>query len=117
MTIALKSDSTVPKIAKPKGKPRGGSRKGSPNKATANAREAIARFVDGNSDRLQGWLDEIATDENQGPRAAMACFLEVLEYHVPKLARIDHTIETKPPQAMTDEELMAEIRRLRSAGR
>jgi hypothetical protein len=82
--------STVPKSAKPKGKPRGGSRKGVPNKSTANAREAIARFVDGNSDRLQGWLDDIAADEKQGPRAAMACFLEVLEYHVPKLARTEH---------------------------
>lgn len=64
-----------------------GRPKGVPNKSTANAREAIARFVDGNSERLQGWLDEIAKDEKQGPKAAMQCFLEVLEYHVPKLAR------------------------------
>lgn len=80
---------TVPKTAKKK--PRGGSRKGIPNKSTANAREAIARFVDGNADRLQGWLDEIAADERQGPAAAMKCFLEVLEYHVPKLARVELT--------------------------
>jgi hypothetical protein len=37
----------------------GGSRAGIPNKATAAAREAISRFVDGNADLLQGWLDEI----------------------------------------------------------
>lgn len=66
-----------------------GSRKGIPNKATANAREAIARFVDGNADRLQGWLDEIA--QKQGPRAAFDCFTALLEYHVPKLSRSELT--------------------------
>mgnify|MGYP000169630701 CR=1 FL=1 len=69
----------------------GGRKPGAPNKVTANAREAIARFVDGNADRLQGWLDQIAADEKQGPKAAMACFIELLEYHVPKLARVEHT--------------------------
>ncbi len=104
------ANNTVPKGAKPKGKPRGGSRKGIPNKSTANAREAIARFVDGNSDRLQGWLDEIAADERQGARAAMACFLEVLEYHVPKLARIEHAGDLtvkKDAADLTDAELAA----------
>lgn len=67
----------------------GGSRKGIPNKATANAREAIALFVDNNSDRLQGWLDQIA--ETDGPKAAFQCLMDVLEYHVPKLARTEHT--------------------------
>lgn len=65
----------------------GGSRKGSPNKSTANARQAIAEFVDGNAERLQGWLDAIALAD--GPKAAMACFTDLLEYHVPKLARTE----------------------------
>jgi hypothetical protein len=83
---------TVRKPGKPKGAPKsgGGSRKGVPNKSTANAREAIARFVDGNSDRLQGWLDDIALDEKQGPKAALDAFMGLLEYHVPKLARTEH---------------------------
>lgn len=59
------------------------------NKSTANARKAIARFVDGNADRLQEWLDAIATDPKQGPAAAFKCFADVLEYHVPKLARTE----------------------------
>lgn len=63
--------------------------KGSPNKATANAREAIARLVDGNADRLQGWLDAIA--EEQGPLMAWKCMMDVVEYHIPKLARTEHT--------------------------
>ena len=66
-----------------------GRPKGSPNKATFRAREAIAQFIDGNSERLQGWLDEIA--EQDGPMAAFKCFADVLEYHVPKLARTEVT--------------------------
>jgi hypothetical protein len=71
----------------------GGSRKGIPNKSTALAREAIAQFVDGNAARLQGWLDEIASDEKQGPAVAFRLMLDVMEYHVPKLARTEHTGE------------------------
>jgi hypothetical protein len=67
----------------------GGSRKGVPNKSTAQAREAIALFVDGNAERLQGWLDQIA--EDKGPQAAFDCFTSLLEYHVPKLARHELT--------------------------
>jgi hypothetical protein len=67
----------------------GGSRKGIPNKATQNARDAIARLVDGNAHRLEGWLDEIAADEKQGPIAAWRCMMDVIEYHIPKLARTE----------------------------
>lgn len=65
-----------------------GRAKGTPNKATANAREAIARFVDGNADRLNGWLDEIYAQD--GAKAAFVCFADLIEYHVPKLARTEH---------------------------
>jgi hypothetical protein len=68
-----------------------GRPKGSPNKSTAIAREAIAKLADGNADRLQGWLDQIAADEKQGPSVAFKLFMDVLEYHVPKLARVEHT--------------------------
>lgn len=64
---------------------------GVPNKATSAAREAIARFVDGNVDKLQGWLDEIAADPKHGPLVAFRCVMEVCEYHIPKLARTEHT--------------------------
>lgn len=69
----------------PKGVRLGGRAKGVPNKATANARAAIAAFIDGNSGRLQEWLDQIA--ETEGPKAAFNCFVDLIEYHVPKLAR------------------------------
>lgn len=57
---------------------------GVPNKTTQNARIAIAAFVDANADRLAGWLDEIAAES---PKDAFRCLMDVLEYHVPKLAR------------------------------
>ena len=76
----------------PKGRPAG-----SPNKSTAMAREAIAKFVDGNSDKLQGWLDEIAMSEKHGPKVAFDCFMQVAEYHVPKLARVEQVGDTDKP--------------------
>lgn len=59
---------------------------GTPNKATTQAREAIAAFVEGNVERLNGWLDAIAADS---PKNAFDCFMDVVEYHIPKLARQD----------------------------
>ena len=60
--------------------------KGTPNKATTNARAAIAEFVNANADRLQTWLDAIAKDN---PAKAFSLFLSVIEYHVPKLSHVD----------------------------
>jgi hypothetical protein len=78
-----------------KGKKTGGRQAGTPNRATQAAREAIAAFVDGNADRLQGWLDQIA--EEKGPQAAFDCFSTLLEYHVPKLARQEITGQDNGP--------------------
>lgn len=55
-----------------------------PNKATARAREAIAAFVEGNTERLNGLLDRI---EEKDPKQAFDCIMAVCEYHLPKLAR------------------------------
>ena len=75
--------------------------KGSPNKATADARKAIADFVDGNAHRLTGWLDQVSQgilDKKTGlyavppnPVKAFEMFQSVVEYHVPKLARTELT--------------------------
>jgi hypothetical protein len=75
----------------------GGRSVGTPNKSTALAREAIAKFVDGNSHKLQEWLDDIATNEKLGPKVAFDCFMQVAEYHVPKLARTEHAGDTDQP--------------------
>lgn len=61
---------------------------GIPNKAVTSAREAIARFVDGNAVRLNKWLDAIAEKD---PKQAFDCYMSVVEYHIPKLSRADNT--------------------------
>ena len=76
---------------------------GVPNKSTALAREAIARFVDGNSHKLQEWLDEIAMNEKLGPKVAFDCFMQVAEYHVPKLARTEHIGDDDQPVKVVHE--------------
>ena len=90
------------------GKKTGGRQAGTPNKATAEARQAIAAFVDGNAHRLTGWLDQVAegvkvevlNDKGQpvgheyvvppNPAKAFDMFQSVVEYHIPKLARQEH---------------------------
>jgi hypothetical protein len=71
--------------------PGAGRKKGVPNRATRNAREAIALLIDSNIDRLQGWLDEIAA--KQGALASMRCFIDLLEYNLPRLSRAELTVE------------------------
>jgi len=88
----------------------GGSRAGVPNKVTQSAREAIAKFVDGNAHRLQDWLDRVADGVKEvevgqdgkeretgvfvvkpDPEKAFVLFQSVVEYHIPKLARTELT--------------------------
>jgi hypothetical protein len=71
-----------------------GRKKGIPNKATTNAREAIAALVEGNIGRLEGWLDEIAAKD---PEKAYRCFMDVVEYHIPKLQRTEHAGDPNNP--------------------
>lgn len=73
-----------------------GRKKGAVDKSTANARNMIASFIDGNSDRLEGWLEEIY--EKEGAKGAFAAFTALLDYHVPKLARVEHTGKDEGPQ-------------------
>lgn len=72
-----------------KGQPKtGGRQPGVTNKTTAQAREAIAMFVDNNAHRLEGWLDRVAEDN---PAEAFKLFQSVVEYHIPKLQRTENT--------------------------
>jgi hypothetical protein len=81
----------------------GGRVAGTPNKVTAQAREAIAMFVDGNAHRLAEWLDAVANgneDTKPNPAKAFELFQSVVEYHVPKLARTEITGKDDGPVEM-----------------
>ena len=92
----------VTKVVKTR-KKAGGRSAGTPNKVTAQAREAIAMFVDGNAHRLTEWLDQVANgneDTKPNPAKAFELFQSVVEYHVPKLARTEITGKDEGPVEM-----------------
>ena len=85
----------------PKGRP-----KGSPNKSTAMAREAIAQFVEGNAYKMQEWLEQVAIGVKNNddkfivlpnPEKAFGMLQSVMEYHLPKLARTEHSGDEDQP--------------------
>jgi hypothetical protein len=88
---------------------RAGRKPGVPNKSTTAAREAIAKFVDGNAHKMQEWLQSVAdgiqNDEGKyvvapNPEKAFGMLQTVMEYHVPKLARTEVVGDEKAPQRM-----------------
>jgi len=112
-------------IVKPKKKAPPNAGKGRPvgavNKHTAIAKEAIAKFVDKNSPRMQHWLEEVAAgipktdkegciryDKNgdivwivpPNPEKAFLMLQAVMEYHLPKLARVESVGDEAAPQRM-----------------
>lgn len=97
---------------------RAGRPKGVGNKSTGMAREAIARFVDGNANKMEEWLQSVAygiqaTDKEghpkfstegnpvyvvpPNPEKAFGMLQSVMEYHLPKLARTEHTGDEDQP--------------------
>ena len=83
------------------GKREGAGRKpGIPNKVTTRAKEAFADLLENNADKLQSWLDDIATNEKHGPKAAFECLLQIAEFNIPKLARTEVVGDEKAPQRM-----------------
>ena len=67
-----------------------GRPKGSPNKATADVRAAMAAFASANVESMGEWLNAI-----DSPEKKLDLFLRAIEYHIPKLARQDITGEIK----------------------
>lgn len=113
-----------------KGNKLAGNRKGRPNRAPREAREAIARFVDRNAPRLQRWLDAVANGlreaDQPGPDGEMVpgkwivkpdpvkafeLFTAVIEYHVPKLSRAEIVREDKPTGRVIDSSRLTQEQR------
>lgn len=80
---------------RPKGSAKtGGRRKGTPNKATSTAREAIARIADGHAEEFVSWVQAVAAGDEKrpaNPEGAAKLYLAAIEYHIPKLARSEVT--------------------------
>jgi hypothetical protein len=75
---------------------RRGRPRGSPNKSTAEVREAVARLVSMNIEDADEWLSMVAYgDEELGVKAdpgkALDLLAKISEFHLPKLARTEVT--------------------------
>jgi hypothetical protein len=78
------------------GAPGPGRPKGTPNKSTAIVREAISNLLERNAENMDRWLQMVAEgDEARGikpaPDKALDIMQKLTEYHIPKLARTEHT--------------------------
>ena len=71
-----------------KGFKTGGRKPGTPNKATQDVREAIAIFAQANVGSMDAWLKQVAEKD---PAKALDLYLRAIEYHLPKLGRMEHT--------------------------
>lgn len=68
---------------------RQGRPKGSQNKSTATCRAAIAKFAEVNVTRFSELWEHVASES---PKDACDIYLRAIEYHIPKLARVDSKV-------------------------
>ncbi|MFT4247681.1 MAG: hypothetical protein QM581_06530 [Pseudomonas sp.] len=72
------------------GERRGGRQPGTPNKVTADIREALRQLLEQAAPKMVGWLERVATED---PAKALDLALKAAEYAVPKLSRTAVDIE------------------------
>jgi len=97
----------------PLGYKTGGRKAGTPNRTTSETRQAVAYVVDQNIDKLSEWLSSVAEgvkvkkidssmNEREeyivppNPAKAFLLLHSLLEFHIPKLGRLDVAKETEP---------------------
>ena len=86
-----------------KGNQLAGSRKGVPNKTTAEIRNAFQMLVEDNLDNMKVWLSDVAQED---PERALEIMLKMAEYIVPKLSR------TEVKADITDKSIVINLNRL-----
>lgn len=94
-----KTTGIVPKSAK-RPQPKGGSRKGVPNKATKEFRETVTALLSDNAPNVGLWLAQVADghgDSKPDPGRALDLLAKLAEYAAPKLNRTEHTGEGGGP--------------------
>lgn len=85
------------KSGNPNGRP-----KGSENRATSELKQTVAKFVEDNSQKFSMWLDKI--EQMEGPLEAFKRVEALLEYALPKLARVENQplgADGKPTDSVT----------------
>ena len=95
-----------------KRKKTGGRKAGVPNRATADARKAIAELLEMAAPQMIQWLERVAHDD---PAKALDLVFKAAEYHIPKLARTEVSGDPSNPlyhehrtrYDMTRDELLA----------
>lgn len=86
----------------------GGRPKGSSSAYSLKMRTTIAALLDKKADDIERWLDDI--EANEGPLVAMKVVQDLLEYAMPKLARIEHAGDEEAPVVFRhDEKLKARL--------
>ena len=117
------------------GRKTGGRQAGTPNKATRDARRSIALLLEGNVDRLEEWMTQVASgiretsardQEAEGrwvvrpnPAKAFEMFQSLLEFHVPKLTRVhvsSQDVPTDSPDMTIFDEILKSLLAMRSTG-
>jgi hypothetical protein len=86
-----------------KGNNLAGSRKGIPNKTTAEIRNAFQLLLEDNLDNMKVWLSDVASED---PERALEIMLKMAEYIVPKLSR------TEVKADITDKSIVINLNRL-----
>ena len=70
-----------------------GRPKGIPNKATTAFRETVTRLLEGNSENVAIWLDQVATGggdpDKADPAKALDLLAKLAEFAAPKLSRAE----------------------------
>lgn len=96
MSDELNSDTSIQKDGRSRNIPNGGQGrpKGVPNKSTTKAREAIALVAEGMAPEFMGWLQRTADGDPENnikpdPKGAADIYLKAIEYHIPKLSRVE----------------------------
>ncbi len=69
-----------------KGNKHAGSRKGVPNKATQEIRNAFEKLMTDNLDNMKVWLTDVADED---PERALNIMVKMAEFIVPKLQRTE----------------------------
>lgn len=89
------------------GKKYGGRKPGTPNKTTAEIKEALNAFIGTNIDKLQEDFDAI-----EEPEKRMQLFIKLMNYVVPQQQSINAKIDIEKQLQAMDEEALQMLARM-----